>query len=142
MTFNMQKAKEIAAKCQSRDDSIDHDYWNAHAGMFLPTALDEIERLRAENAGWRKEHEAMHDDAIMQATRIAEQVGDIKKLKEDLSEVWQVHDEQAKRIADLEGNLYVARLEERLVAFMMDSGPGCTRAEAQAALAKIRGGKP
>ena len=37
-----------------------------------------------------------------QAKRIAEQVGDIKKLKEDLSEVWQVHDEQAKRIAELE----------------------------------------
>ena len=46
MTFNMQKARAIAEKCQSRDDSVDHDYWNAHAGMFLPTALDEIERLQ------------------------------------------------------------------------------------------------
>lgn len=46
MTFDMRDAREIAEKCNSKDESIDHDYWNAHAGMFLPTALDEIERLQ------------------------------------------------------------------------------------------------
>jgi len=46
MTFDMRDAREIAEKCNPKDESIDHDYWNAHAGMFLPTALDEIERLQ------------------------------------------------------------------------------------------------
>jgi len=44
----MHRARAVAEKCQSRDDSIDHDYWNAHAGMMLPTALDEIDRMQVE----------------------------------------------------------------------------------------------
>ena len=43
--FNMQKARQICEKCQSRDDAIDHDYWNAHAASVLPAALDRIETL-------------------------------------------------------------------------------------------------
>jgi hypothetical protein len=46
MTFDMQKMREIAENCNSKDESVDHDYWNAHAGMVLQSALDEIERLR------------------------------------------------------------------------------------------------
>jgi hypothetical protein len=72
MTFDMRDAREIAAKCQSRDESIDHDYWNAHAGMFLPTALDEIESqsisLDAAEALIRKNAETING----QAKRIAE----------------------------------------------------------------------
>ena len=35
---------------------------------------------------------------------------------------------------------YLERLENRLIAFMMDNGPGCTLQEAQVALEKIRKG--
>ncbi|MCK9568925.1 hypothetical protein M0R72_08290 [Candidatus Pacearchaeota archaeon] len=46
MTFDMRDAREIAEKCNSKDESVDHDYWNAHAGMVLQSALDEIDRLQ------------------------------------------------------------------------------------------------
>ena len=46
MTFDMQAARKIAENCKSKNESVDHDYWNAHAGMVLPAALNEIDRLR------------------------------------------------------------------------------------------------
>ncbi len=51
-----------------------------------------------------------------QAKRIEEQSSGIKKLKENLSDCWQVHDEQAKRIAELEILHEVARKDVVRVA--------------------------
>lgn len=51
MSFDMEKAREIAQKCQSWDDDIDHVYWNAHAAERLSAALDEIERLQSDVDG-------------------------------------------------------------------------------------------
>ena len=47
MTFDLQAAREIVAKCQCKDDDIDHDYWAAHAAQVLPEAYEEIERQAA-----------------------------------------------------------------------------------------------
>ena len=49
MTFDLQAAREIAAKCLSKDDNIDHDYWNAMAAQVLPETCEEIARLQKEN---------------------------------------------------------------------------------------------
>ena len=46
--------------------------------------------------------DALQARTTNQATCIAEQNAGIKKLKENLSDCWQVHDEQARRIAELE----------------------------------------
>lgn len=50
MTFDMQAARKIAENCKSKNESVDHDYWNAHAGMVLPAALNEIDRLQLRDA--------------------------------------------------------------------------------------------
>ena len=47
MTFDLQAACNIAAKCQSKDPAINHDYWAAHAAQALPRACDEIARQAA-----------------------------------------------------------------------------------------------
>lgn len=65
MTFDMHRSRAVAEKCQSHDDSIDHDYWNARAGMVLPTALNEIDRLQLRDA-------AMQAQIVANAKRIAE----------------------------------------------------------------------
>lgn len=48
MTFDLHTAREIAAKCQCKDDDIDHDYWAAHAAQVLPGVCEEIARLDRE----------------------------------------------------------------------------------------------
>jgi hypothetical protein len=112
MTFDMQKMREIAENCNSKDESVDHDYWNAHAGMVLQSALDEIERLRDRaqqllldvdrNYRGKKEYAAALDAAESLIRKNAETI-----------------DEQAKQIAALKSICIEKQYD------LMPSAPGC-----------------
>ena len=93
MSFDIKAAREICSRVKGYEDPDGGNFADFQAAEMLPAALDEIEQ---------------------QANHIAEQSSGIKKLKENLSECWQVHDEQAKRIAELEEAL----VEERAHCYL------------------------
>ncbi len=52
MTFDKSKAAQIRQRLESKDDNIDHDYWNAHAAAMFPAMMDHMAELEAEVTKW------------------------------------------------------------------------------------------
>ena len=100
MTFDLQAAREIAAKCQCKDDDIDHDYWNAMAAQVLPGACDEIARLDHEVSVARNLASLAKGIVDDQAARIKQLEGWLKEEKAQNLLNFQRHDEGEKRSWD------------------------------------------
>lgn len=141
-------------------------YISKHLMTVLPQLVAEIKRLRTDNEFLHKFVDAPGstlEAAITECKRLQEQLATWQKIaikhlawakfiEDELDAIPQEKNyedcrEKYEREAAKELNLqvaqeagYVERLENRLIAFMMDNGPGCTLQEAQAALEKIRKG--
>lgn len=108
MTFDMRDAREIAEKCNSKDESTDRNYWNSHAGRFLPTALDRIEELEAkiETAKTDNNHCIVADWKFeAYRKRIEEQAKRIAELDAEAQSYHDRKEEFAGRIAELKESL-------------------------------------
>jgi hypothetical protein len=88
MTFDMHRARAVAEKCQSRDDSIDHDYWNAHAGVVLPAALDEIERLQKDNESLMDALLGGGAKIIINSSEQTKRISELEESNKYLSDRW------------------------------------------------------